>query len=796
MNPLNINDVIDYVEKNIAVFHQKRLDSLQGLKLDSVLKRKNPYLFKAKNVDTADRIVRGLVDAHLSSQEETIFGDWLEGLAIFVNERVYHGRKSGIPNIDLEFDKDNIRYIVSIKSGPNWGNSSQIKKLESDFKNAKKTLRTSNSSLHVVAVNGCCYGRDAKPDKGEYFKFCGQRFWEFISGSSRLFLDLIEPLGKKAKERNNEFDLAYAGVINTFTLEFLTKYCTNSGQIDWEKIVKMNSAISKNVLPTPLNFLEEIIEADLSVGKHQSILTRFPPEPNGYLHIGHATSICLNFGIAKKYGGQTNLRFDDTNPLTEDTEYVDSIIADVRWLGFEPANILYASDYFEQLYEWAKVLILKGKAYVDFSSSEEMAALKGTPTEPGKDSPYRNTSPEENLVLFEKMRAGAFPDGHCTLRAKIDMSSSNMIMRDPLLYRIKHAHHHRTGNDWCIYPMYDWAHGQSDSIEKITHSICTLEFAPHRELYDWCIEQLGIFPSKQYEFARRNVSYAITSKRKLKLLVEENHVRGWDDPRMPTISGFRRRGFTPASIREFCDRIGLGKREMVADMSLLEFCIREDLNKIALRRFAVLNPLKVVITNYPANQTEQLETENNPEAPETGNRPLSFGPELWIEQDDFMENPPPKYFRLSPGGMVRLKSAYIIRCDSVLKDAAGKITEIHCSYVPESRSGQDTSGLKPKGVIHWLSASDAVQAEVRLYDRLFQVEDPASEEDFISTLNPNSLQVIENALVEPALAVAAAGDKFQFTRLGYFCVDPDSRPGKMVFNRTVTLKDAWAKAQQ
>jgi glutaminyl-tRNA synthetase len=542
-----------------------------------------------------------------------------------------------------------------------------------------------------------------------------------------------------------------------------------------------------------LNFLEEIIEADLKSGKHKTILTRFPPEPNGYLHIGHATSICLNFGLGVKYNGATNLRFDDTNPTTEETEFVDSIIEDVRWLGFEPAKIVYASDYFEQLYEWAKVLISKGKAYVDFSTSEEMAVLKGTPTEPGKPSPYRDTTPEENLALFEKMKAGEFPDGHCTLRAKIDMTSSNMIMRDPLLYRIKHAHHHRTGDAWCIYPMYDWAHGQSDSLENITHSICTLEFAPHRELYDWCIAQLGIFPSKQYEFARRNVSYAITSKRKLKQLVEENIVRSWDDPRMPTISGFRRRGYTPASIREFCDRIGLGKREMVADMSLLEFCIREDLNKSSLRRFAVLDPLKVVITNYPEGQIDHLETENNPEAPETGHRPLSFGRELWIEQDDFMETPPPKYNRLSPDGIVRLKSAYIIRCEAVIKDDAGNIKELHCTYVPESRSGQDTSGLKPKGVIHWLSASDAKPAEVRLYDRLFQVEDPAREEDFMSTINPNSLQVIENALVEPALIGAALGDRFQFTRLGYFCVDPDSSADKMVFNRTVTLKDTWAK---
>lgn len=545
--------------------------------------------------------------------------------------------------------------------------------------------------------------------------------------------------------------------------------------------------------PTSTNFLEEIIEADLASGKHSNVLTRFPPEPNGYLHIGHATSICLNFGLGLKYGGATNLRFDDTNPVTEDTEYVESIIADVRWLGFEPAHILYASDYFQQLYEWAKTLILKGKAYVDFSTAEEIAAMKGTPTEPGRPSPYRDTPPEENLALFEKMKSGEFPDGHCTLRAKIDMASSNMIMRDPLLYRIKHAHHHRTGDAWCIYPMYDWAHGQSDSIERITHSICTLEFAPHRELYDWCIAELGIFPSHQYEFARRNISYAITSKRKLRQLVEERDVRGWDDPRMPTISGFRRRGYTPESIREFCSRIGVGKREMVADMGLLEFCIREDLNKRALRRFAVLDPLKIVITNLPEGQTEWMETENNPEDPEAGKRPLAFTRELYIEQDDFMENPPPKYFRLSPGGMVRLKSGFIIKCDEVVKDAAGQIQHLNCSYIPESRSGQDTSGLKVQGVIHWLSAADAQQAEVRLYDRLFQVEDPASEEDFKSTLNPNSLTIMENALIEPSLASATIGEQFQFTRLGYFCVDPDSKAGKLVFNRTVTLKDSWAK---
>lgn len=543
----------------------------------------------------------------------------------------------------------------------------------------------------------------------------------------------------------------------------------------------------------PLNFLEEIIENDLKSGKHKHILTRFPPEPNGYLHIGHATSICLNFGLAIKYGGATNLRFDDTNPVTEETEYVESIIADVRWLGFEPKSILYASDYFEQLYEWAKILISKGLAYVDFSTSEEMAKMKGTPTEPGINSPYRDTSPEENLVLFERMKSGEFPDGHCTLRAKIDMGSSNMIMRDPLLYRIKHAHHHRTGDKWCIYPMYDWAHGQSDSIEGITHSICTLEFVPHRELYDWCIQQLGIFPSKQYEFARRNLSYAVTSKRKLMQLVKEGYVNGWDDPRMPTISGFRRRGYTPESIREFCSRIGVAKRENVIDMSLLEFCIREDLNKRALRRFAVLNPLKVVITNYEANVSEWMETENNPEDAEAGKRKIAFTREIFIEQDDFMENPPPKYFRLYPGGMVRLKSAFIIRCDAVIKDENQQVTEVHCTYIPESRSGQDSSGLKVQGVIHWLSASDAVAAEVRLYDRLFQVEDPAGEEDFKSTLNQASLSVAKNALVEPSLAKAAVGDKFQFTRLGYFCVDPDSNASRLVFNRTVTLKDAWAK---
>jgi glutaminyl-tRNA synthetase len=545
-----------------------------------------------------------------------------------------------------------------------------------------------------------------------------------------------------------------------------------------------------------LNFIEEIIEADLASGKYQSILTRFPPEPNGYLHIGHSKSICLNFGLAQKYGGKTNLRFDDTNPVTEDTEYVDSILEDVRWLGFEPANIFFASDYFDQLYAWAEDLIQKGRAYVDFSTPEEVATQKGTPTTPGTPNKYRETSPEENLDIFRRMRAGEFPDGHCTLRAKIDLASPNMHMRDPYLYRIKHAHHHRTGDKWCIYPMYDWAHGQSDSIENITHSICTLEFIPHRELYEWCIDSLGIFPSRQYEFARLNLTYTVMSKRKLKQLVEEGHVRAWDDPRMPTIAGMRRRGFTPESMRDFATRIGIAKRENLIELSLLEFCIREDLNKRALRRFAVLNPMKVVITNFPEGQTEWMETENNPEDPEAGKRPLPFSRELWIEQDDFMENPPPKYFRLSPGGMVRLKSAFIIRCDEAVKGADGKITELRCTYIPESRSGQDTSGLKVQGVIHWLSAEHARTAEVRLYDRLFRVEDPAAEEDFKSTINPDSLHIISQAFVEPALMEAKLGDRFQFTRLGYFCVDPDSKDTEMVFNRTVTLKDTWAKEQK
>lgn len=544
-----------------------------------------------------------------------------------------------------------------------------------------------------------------------------------------------------------------------------------------------------------LNFIEEIIEEDLKAGKYKSIVTRFPPEPNGYLHLGHASSICLNFGLTQKYGGYTNLRFDDTNPVTEETEYVDSIKEDVKWLGFEWKNELYASDYFDTLYNYAIKLINKGLAYVDDSSSEEIAALKGTPTEPGKNSPYRDRSVEENLQLFERMKAGEFPDGTKTLRAKIDMAHPNMLMRDPVLYRIKHAHHHRTGDKWCIYPMYDFAHGQSDSIEEVTHSICTLEFVPHRELYDWLIEKLEIFPSKQYEFARRNLTYTITSKRKLLQLVNEKYVEGWDDPRMTTISGMRRRGYSPESIRDFCDRIGVAKRENMVDMGLLEHCVREHLNKIATRRMAVLDPVKLIITNYPAGQQEEVFSENNPEAENNGGtRAIPFSGELWIEREDFMEVPAKKWFRLAPGAMVRLKSAYIIKCEDYVKDEKGQITEIRCTYLPESKSGNDTSGVHVKGTIHWVSVPHAAKAEVRLYDRLFKVEDPTADDtDFTSHINTHSLQVIREAYIEPTLMNAVQGEKFQFIRKGYFTLDKTSSPDHLVFNRTVTLKDTWAK---
>jgi len=547
------------------------------------------------------------------------------------------------------------------------------------------------------------------------------------------------------------------------------------------------------------NFLEEIIAEDIKNGKHGGrVLTRFPPEPNGYLHIGHSKSICVNFGLAQEFGGTTNLRFDDTNPEKEETEYVESIKADVKWLGFEWANVFYASDYFDQIYDFAVTLIKKGLAYVDDSTPEQIAAQKGTPTEPGTHSPYRDRSVEENLDLFTRMKNGEYKDGEKVLRAKIDMASPNMHMRDPIMYRIKHAHHHRTGDKWCIYPMYDFAHGQCDSIEKITHSICTLEFEVHKPLYEWFIEQLEIFPSKQYEFARLNLNYTVMSKRKLLQLVKENYVNGWDDPRMPTISGLRRRGYSPESIRNFATRVGVARRENIIDVGFLEFCVREDLNKRANRVMAVLDPIKLVITNYPEGQEETLVGENNPEAENNGGtRALPFSKELWIEREDFMVEPPKKFFRLGPGLSVRLKHAYIVRCDEFKVDENNNVTEIHCTYFPESKSGSDTSGIVVKGVIHWVSAKHAVPAEIRLYDRLFHVEDPASEEgDFKDFINKDSLQIITNAYVEPSLKESNPGDYFQFIRKGYFCPDKDSTYEKLVFNRTVTLKDAWAKEQK
>jgi glutaminyl-tRNA synthetase len=543
-----------------------------------------------------------------------------------------------------------------------------------------------------------------------------------------------------------------------------------------------------------LNFLEEIIENDLKAGKYKSIITRFPPEPNGYLHMGHAKSICLNFGLALRYGGKTNLRFDDTNPVTEETEYVESIKNDIQWLGFQWADELYASDYFGKLYEFAVMLIKKDLAYVDDSTSEEIAKQKGTPTQPGTNSPFRSRSIDENLKLFEEMRAGKFKDGEKVLRAKVDMGHINMHMRDPLMYRIKHAHHHRTENAWCIYPMYDFAHGQSDAIETITHSICTLEFIPHRELYDWFIKNLEIYPTHQYEFARLNMTYTVMSKRKLLQLVNEKHVAGWDDPRMPTLSGVRRRGYTPKSIRDFCERIGVAKRENLIDVGLLEFCVREDLNKISQRRMVVFDPVKVVITNFPDGKTELLSSEDNTEDPLAGIREIPFSKEIFIEQEDFMEVAPKKYFRLAPGQMVRLKSAYIIKCDEVVKDAAGKITELRCSYVPESRSGSDTSGINVKGTIHWVSIAHAVMIETRLYDRLFKIENLSSAEgDFKEYLNPDSLKVVSDVYAEPAIKTAKLDERYQFLRKGYFTLDPDTTKDKIVFNRTVTLRDVWAK---
>ena len=551
---------------------------------------------------------------------------------------------------------------------------------------------------------------------------------------------------------------------------------------------------------TPTNFIHAIIEEDIRNGKHEGrVHTRFPPEPNGYLHIGHAKSICLNFGTAIKYKGQCNLRFDDTNPVKEDVEYVDSIRDDVHWLGFDwEGREYFASDYFPQLYEYAENLITKGKAYVCDLTAEEIATQKGTPTRPGQESPYRNRSVEENLDLFRRMKAGEFPDGTHVLRAKIDMASPNMHMRDPLLYRIIHTEHHRTGNEWCIYPMYDFAHGQSDSIEHITHSLCTLEFEVHRPLYDWLIRELEIFAPRQIEFARLNMTYTVMSKRKLLELVKNNLVNGWDDPRMPTISGLRRRGYTPESIRNFSDLVGVAKRENVIDVGLLEFCIREDLNKKAQRVMGVVNPVKLIITNYPENEVEMMQAVNNPEDPEAGKREVPFSRELYIEREDFMEDPPKKFFRLAPGGEVRLKYAYIIKCESVVKDpVTGEIIEIHCTYDPETLSGRSQSNRKVKGTLHWVSAQHALEADIRLYDRLFMSEAPEDVpegEDYKLNINPDSLRVVKG-YVEPSLADTKSLDKFQFERIGYFTTDADSKPGKPVFNRTVALRDSWAKAK-
>jgi len=552
--------------------------------------------------------------------------------------------------------------------------------------------------------------------------------------------------------------------------------------------------------PRPSNFIRDIIVEDLKTNKYKGrVQTRFPPEPNGYLHIGHAKAICLDFGLADEFGGHTNLRFDDTNPEKEETEYVDAIKADVNWLGFHWDGLFYASNYFDQLYEWAIKLIKNGKAYVDDLSAEEIRKHRGTLTEPGKDSPYRNRSAEENLNLFERMRAGEFPDGSRVLRAKIDMASPNLNMRDPVMYRILHAEHHRTGAKWCIYPMYDYAHGQSDSLEKVTHSMCSLEFADHQPLYNWFIEQLGIFPSKQIEFDRLCLTYTMMSKRKLRQLVEEGHVAGWDDARMPTLRGMRRRGYSPEAIRNFVAAAGVSRTNGVTEFAMLEHFVREDLNKRAPRVMAVLRPLKVVIDNYPENQSEEMDAVNNPEDESAGSRKVPFSRELYIEQDDFREVPPPKYFRLTPGREVRLRYGYFITCTSVVKSDGGEVVEVHCTYDPATRGGNAPDGRKVKSTIHWVSAAHAIDAEVRLYENLFTKEDPSELEegqDFTVNLNPNSLEIVTSAKLEPSLANAAAGGRYQFERLGYFCVDPDSKPGKPVFNRTVALKDTWAKVEK
>jgi glutaminyl-tRNA synthetase len=544
-----------------------------------------------------------------------------------------------------------------------------------------------------------------------------------------------------------------------------------------------------------LDFIREIVESDLASRKHETVVTRFPPEPNGYLHIGHAKSICLNFGIAGEYRGHCNLRFDDTNPTKEEAEYAEAIMRDVKWLGFDwGGNLFHASDYFETLYGYAEHLIERGLAYVDSLTPEEIRQHRGTLTEPGRESPYRNRSAEENLDLFRRMRAGEFEDGMHVLRAKIDMASPNINMRDPVLYRIRHETHHRTGDDWCIYPMYDFAHPPSDAIEGITHSLCTLEFEAHRPLYDWLVENLPV-PARprQIEFARLNLNYTVMSKRKLLRLVEEGHVRGWDDPRMPTIAGLRRRGYTPESIRNFAERVGVAKRENVIDVALLEHSVREHLNKVAPRAMAVLRPLKVVISNYPEGHSEEFDSPLNPEDPSAGTRPVPFSRELYIERDDFMEDPPKKFFRLAPGREVRLRSAYFITCDEVVKDARGEVIELRCSYDPATRGGDAPDGRRPKATLHWVAAQHALKAEVRLYDRLFSSEDPEESGDFLADLNPSSLEVIAEAMVEPSLAGAGAGARYQFERLGYFCVDDDSSAERLVFNRTATLKDTWAK---
>ncbi len=549
-----------------------------------------------------------------------------------------------------------------------------------------------------------------------------------------------------------------------------------------------------------LDFIREIVNEHNASGRFGGrVHTRFPPEPNGYLHIGHAKSICLNFGLADEYGGKTNLRFDDTNPTKEEQEYIDSIMNDVRWLGFEWEELHFASDYFDQLYQWAVKLIQEGKAYVDNLTQEEIREYRGTLTEPGKESPYRNRSVEENLDLFERMRKGEFKDGECVLRAKIDVSSPNLNMRDPVLYRILHATHPRTGDKWCIYPMYDWAHGQSDSIEGITHSICTLEFEDHRPLYDWCLDQLGIFHPQQIEFARLNLTYTILSKRKLIQLVREKHVRGWDDPRMPTLSGMRRRGVPAKALRDLCAMVGVSKSNSIVDLQMLDYCVRQELNKTAPRVMAVLHPLKVVLTNYPEGQTEEFEAMINPEDPSAGMRKVPFSRVLYLEQEDFMEIPAPKFYRLSPGKEVRLRAAYFIRCEEVVKDADGNIVELRCTYDPATRGGDSPDGRKVKATLHWVSAAHALETEVRLYDHLLTVaeaSDMDENKDFLDYLNPKSLEVIEEAYVEPSVKGSPAGMNYQFERLGYFTIDPDTTDAKPVFNRTITLKDEWVRVQK